>query len=106
MIQEHQQPDQHIQRWITIILKSLPGSAGTTAPPVPTDQPGGLSQSKDQSLKMLIEEIKNSEKFEATIPKVAAFLKEHPQVNIDHYLKDCSKTFTGFVKQHLEKFSY
>jgi len=50
-----------------------------------------------------MEELRNSEQFDAALPKLVRFLNENPQVDLDEYLQDCSKQFAQFIKQNVEK---
>lgn len=104
VIQQHPQPDNHIYRWIQIILKSLqtgqgtiPGNSGQHSQSMTTNQ-------SEQEIKQIVEELRNSDQFETALPKLYNFLENNPQVDLNEYLQDCSKTFQQFIKQNLEKY--
>lgn len=54
-------------------------------------------------MRQLIDELKNSEMFENAIPKLHKYLLSHPQVDLNEYLAECSKTFADFIKKNLDK---
>jgi len=96
VIQSHEHPDNHIYRWIQIILRSLNlpqgGNEGSSG--------GGLMRVSEEKtsdpegeMKELIEELRHPEMFEAAIPKLHHLLLRHPSLDLNEYLQDCSKTF-------------
>ena len=57
----------------------------------------------DIEIKSIVEELRNPEKFENAIPKLYRFLENNPQIDLNDYLHECSKTFQQFIKTSLEK---
>jgi cytoskeleton-associated protein 5 len=90
-IRYHPKPDHHIQKWIEIILKSLRGGAGGNASTDPVYSSTGTSQSfvprLDQEINSIVDDLRNPEKFEATLPRLVRILNEHPEINLDNYLQ-------------------
>ena len=62
------------------------------------------SQLPDQELQSIIEELRHPEMFEAAIPKLYTFLEKNPQMDLNEFLQDCSKTFQDFIKKNLERY--
>jgi len=48
---------------------------------------------QEQELNSIITEMKSPENFERMIPKLYAYLQEHPEINLDDYIQTCSGTF-------------
>lgn len=67
VIQCHGQQDNHIYRWIQIILRSLQ-SQGTS------NTMSASSSNTDSEIRTIVEELRNPEKFETAIPKLQRFL--------------------------------
>jgi hypothetical protein len=44
-------------------------------------------------IKAIVEELRNPEKFESAIPKLAKYLDMNPSTDLNEYLHECSKTF-------------
>lgn len=100
VIRYHNLPDNYINKWITIILKSLnPETAATTSSGNSNTNTtaGGSSVYQmdllDQQIKQLVNELKNPDKYEAAIPRLAQLLQEYPDIDIDYYIQQCSPTF-------------
>mmetsp|Transcript_9655 Transcript_9655/g.9334 ORF Transcript_9655/g.9334 Transcript_9655/m.9334 type:complete len:214 (+) Transcript_9655:942-1583(+) len=112
VIQQHSATDNHIYRWIQIILRSLNGAQGgansdmaSNLLSTPENSMKASGEPPEQELKSLIEELRHPEMFETAIPKLYAFLERNQQLDLNEYLQDCSKTFQDFIKKNLEKFS-
>ena len=50
-----------------------------------------------------MEELRQPDKFESAIPKLYKFLESNPQIELNDYLQECSKTFQQFIKNNLDK---
>lgn len=47
----------------------------------------------DMELRQIVEDLKKTEKFEATMPRLVQILDDNPGVDLDAYLSNCSATF-------------
>jgi hypothetical protein len=105
VIKCHGKPDSHIHRWIDSILKSLRGvgtsSEGTSTG---TAQSAGISTKIEAEINQIVADLRNPEKFEATLPKLVKILNDHPELKLDNYTQQCSVTFQRFIKTNVESF--
>ena len=107
----HGRQDTHILKWIDAILKSLragpkattdPGSEGTGGQSNVTPQSHNRYNRIDQEINQIVDDLRNPEKFEMTLPKLVKILNDHPEINLDNYLQQCSATFQRFIKTNLD----
>lgn len=85
VIQNHSTADNHIFRWIQIILRSMQSSG---------PQPSSMSsQGLEQEIRQIVTELSTSSMFESAIPKLYNFLELNPQIELNDYIKNSSATF-------------
>lgn len=96
VIQCHGQADNHIYKWIQIILKSLQTQGSGT------DSGGSTANPIDFEIKAVMIELRNPEKFDTAIQKLNRLLEQNPHIDINDYLNECSKSFQTFIKTNLE----
>lgn len=113
VIQFHDHPDQFMHKWITIILKPNQQSKG---PGIITprdlrlerkfsaEKTQEMLQALDGEVRQIIESLKKPESFDKGIQQLWEIIKQHPNsINLESYLKDCSKTFSDHIIAQLDK---
>ena len=109
VIENHPQPDNHIKRWITIIIKSLPGAQQPTGKPVAGDQPmPEVAQQPAQSrmyiefeIKKIVQDLKDPSRMEQGIEKLNKFTKQNPTYDYQKHLLKESESFAQTVNGNL-----
>jgi len=120
VIKNHAQPDKHIERWIQIIIKSLPPGerqAQATGPvqdvpqqpsqqnpvvEVKTAQPTQSRMYMDFEMKKIIQDLKDPHKIEAGIQKLDKFSKANPTYEFAKNLQKEGQSFASTILGHLE----
>jgi hypothetical protein len=73
-------------------------------PEEPAPSFGGVQITRAQSeaeMKLIIEDLRSTDKFEQAIEKLHKYLQAHPNETLQMHLKDLSPHFATFIKTHL-----
>ena len=112
LVQKHEHPDTHINRWITIILKSFYTVPHTPSrpPTTPTQQapstaaPHLQPKESPDELKEIFKGLNSQATFYEAIKSLSEYLDRHPHLDVAQYFTSCSKAFTDYVMNSMQKY--
>ena len=102
VIEQHEAKDRHIHRWIKIILNCQEKEQAGHAPHVNGEEaidrvenmdPQERQQEIDDELSAIFGELRNTDQFEAAIPKLNNFLLAHPEIDLKARMSSLSAHF-------------
>ena len=47
----------------------------------------------ETEIRQIVDDLRSPEKFEGALQRLVRVVKDHPEVNLDDYLQQCSPTF-------------
>ena len=76
-------------------MKSLQSQSGVSSGSINNTTSNTVA---DSEIRGIIEDMRNPDQFESTIPKLHKFLEANPQIDLNDYIQECSKTFQTFIR--------
>ena len=116
VIKSHPRPDNHIMRWIQIIIKSLPVATSSAPADVHIPEDNANSEAKQAQqpaqsrmyiefeIKKIIQDLKDPSKLEQAIPKLDKFSKQNPSYDFVKNLQKESEDFAKRIMTNLEQY--
>ena len=102
-VEQHPSPDQHIKRWITIILKSLHAEPEKLRGGPSEDRMEPMLNSPDE-LKEIFKGLNSQATFSEAIKSLNEFMQKNPQTDLNQYFGSCSRAFSQFVLHSLQDY--
>jgi hypothetical protein len=103
VVENHPSPDNHIKKWIQIIIKSLSLNNPASTVKQPPAEPQGSKMVVEYEFKKILQDLRDPSKYDQGIVRLEKFSKNNPHYDYKDKLERESEQFSSKVLSSLNQ---
>ena len=108
IIEQLGKPDEHIKKWITLVLKSFSSGGSQNGNPEKEVQQSSfnpLTKETSEELKEIFKDLNSQATMQKAIQRLSEYIAKHPTFDLKQYFGSCSNAFSEFVISSLQQYT-